>query len=366
MEFYERIPLDLLGYRPVQAVLIVASAFVAARLVDRILASILLRWARRTRTLLDDEVIALLHGPLIKTVVLIGLAIAAHRLALPQGVADFTARALQTIALFVWMAFAFRLSGVLIGSASRQEGRFRTIDERTFPLFSNLAKVVIVAAAVYLLIVAWDVDATGWIASAGIVGLAVSFAAQDTLANLFAGVFIIADAPYRVGDYILLEGGDRGKVINIGLRSTRILTRDDIELTIPNSVMGKARIRNETAGPSPRRRVRVPVGVAYGSDLERVRAVLLEVAAGVEAICDDPEPRVRFRAFGDSGVSVELLAWVPEPVMRGRAVDELITGIYARFREAGIEIPYPKRDLYIREMPGRASDAPAGDPPSGG
>ena len=353
MEPFESLSLDICENRPVEVLLIVAGSFLAARVAGWVVSRLLLGWARRTRTLLDDEVVGLLHGPLIKTIVLVGLGIAAHRLDMPDGIGAFTARALQTIALFVWVAFAFRLSGVLLGSASREERRFRTIDETTFPLFSNLAKVLIVGAAAYIFIVAWDVDATGWIASAGIVGLAVSFAAQDTLANLFAGVFIIADAPYRVGDFIVLESGERGRVINIGLRSTRILTRDDIELTIPNSVMGKARITNETAGPSPKRRVRVPLAVAYGSDLDRVRALLMEVGAGIDGVCDDPAPRVRYRAFGESGVAVELLAWIGEPILRGRVVDALVTAIHRRLREEGIEIPYPKRDLYIREMPGR-------------
>ena len=93
---------------------------------------------------------------------------------------------------------------------------------------------------------------TAWLASAGVVGIAVGFAAKDTLANLFSGVFILADAPYKIGDYIVLDAtGMRGKVTQIGLRSTRLITRDDVEVTIPNSIMGNSQVINQSGGSTP-------------------------------------------------------------------------------------------------------------------
>ena len=196
-------------------------------------------------------------------------------------------------------------------------------------------------------------DATGWVASAGIAGIAIGFAAQDTLANLFAGVFIIADAPYQVGDMINLETGQRGKVVHIGLRSSRLLTRDDVEITIPNSVMGAATITNETRGPS-KFRIRVPVGVAYGSDIDLVERVLLGVADGEEKVEKIPEARVRFRLFGESSLDFELLCWIREPGDRGVTLHRLNSQIYHRFAEEGIQIPFPQRDLHVKQMPGAA------------
>ncbi len=179
--------------------------------------------------------------------------------------------------------------------------------------------------------------------------MAIGFAAKDTLANLFGGIFILADAPYKVGDFVVLGSGERGEVTQIGLRSTRLLTRDDVEVTVPNAVIANAKIVNESGGPWVKERVRVKVGVAYGSDIDQVREVLMAVAAENPHVEQDPEPRVRFRAFGDSGLDFELLAWVREPVLRGRVLDALNTEVYKRFAAAGIEIPYPKRDVYLHE-----------------
>jgi small-conductance mechanosensitive channel len=200
---------------------------------------------------------------------------------------------------------------------------------------------------------AWDVDMTAWLASAGVVGIAVGFAAKDTLANLFSGVFILADAPYKIGDYVVLDSGERGKVTHIGIRSTRLLTRDDVEITIPNSIMGNTRVLNESGGPHEKYRIRVSVGVAYGSDIDQVKAVLKEIAINEPQVCDDPEPRVRFLKFGASSLDIDLLCWTENPEVRGRVLDILNTTIYKRFNAEGIEIPYSKQDVYIKEMPGR-------------
>ena len=113
-------------------------------------------------------------------------------------------------------------------------------------LLKNLAIVFLILAGAYSILIAWDINVTGLVASAGIVELALSFAAQDTLSHLFACVAILADRPYRIGDFIVLDSGERGKVTQIGLRSTSLMTRDDVEVSIPNGVMGSAKIVNES------------------------------------------------------------------------------------------------------------------------
>jgi small-conductance mechanosensitive channel len=164
-------------------------------------------------------------------------------------------------------------------------------------------------------------------------------------------VFIVADAPYKLGDYIVLDSGERGEVTNIGIRSTRLLTRDDVEITVPNSIMGNAKIINETGGPYEKYRIRIKIGVAYGSNIEKVHTVLLDVADQHPDVCKDPEPRVRFRSFGNSSLDHELLCWVEMPVMRGKVTHMLNTDIYKRFIKEGIEIPFPQQDVHIRSMP---------------
>ncbi len=255
---------------------------------------------------------------------------------------------MKTIAIVIWYGFFFNVIQIVLGALSKGVGK-KKLHESMLPLFNNAFKVALLALAVYFIFLAWRIDVTAWLASAGIVGLALSFAAKDTLSNLFAGVSIVADAPYKTGDFILLDTGERGMVSHIGLRSTRILTRDDIEITIPNGIIGNSKIVNEAGGPTEKHRIRIPVGVAYGSDLDIVIATLAAVASDHAEVCKSPEPRVRFRCFGDSSLDFELLCWIDRPVNRGRMIHELNCAVYRSFQTAGIEIPFPQRDVHLRK-----------------
>lgn len=334
----------------VRSAVILAVALVAAWLADLVLTAVVGRWARRTTTDLDDRILEVLHRPVRASVVLFGLALVTYELEEAVGrtggldLSHLVLAILGTLAVGLWLVAGIRLSDLLLQAASR---RLRIVEPRTLPLFGNLGRVILVGLAVYFVFLAWRIDVTAWLASAGIIGIAVGFAARDTLANFFAGIFILTDAPYKVGDFVNLDSGERGQVTHVGIRSTRLLTRDDVEITIPNAVIAEAKIVNESAGRWELERVRVKVGVAYGSDIDRVRRTLLEVAAESDQVCREPEPRVRFRGFGDSGLEIELLCWIAEPVLRGRVLDALNTAVYKRFAQEGIEIPFPKRDVYL-------------------
>lgn len=335
-----------------QALVVVIASLLIAWIIDRYVVTTLRKLFARTRMTFDDQMLAILHGPVYSSVLLIGLALATNLLALGASYEGIVFSLLQSIALIVWTLFAIRLLQLLLKQFA-QSTRFRIIHTQTLPLFHNLIMIIVVVIAIYAIFSAWGVDMTAWLASAGIVGIAVGFAAKDTLANLFSGVFILADAPYKIGDYVVLDSGERGAITHIGIRSTRLLTRDDVEVTVPNSIMGNTKIINESGGRDPRYRIRVKVGVAYGSDIDRVEAILLEIADANELVCETPEARVRFRAFGASSLDFELLCWVNQPAQRGLATHELLGAIYKRLNAEDIEIPYSKHDLYIKEMPHR-------------
>ncbi|MBW2408500.1 MAG: mechanosensitive ion channel [Deltaproteobacteria bacterium] len=135
----------------------------------------------------------------------------------------------------------------------------------------------------------------------------------------------------------------------VGLRSTRLLTRDDIQISIPNSLMTNTKVINESA-PRPRFRVRIKVGVAYGSDVNKVEEILLSLAKGNNLVAMVPEPRVRFRTFGDSSLEFELLCWAFRPQDKGRLIHALNHQIYNAFAAAGIQIPFPQRDVHVHAL----------------
>lgn len=333
-----------------QAVAIAVVFIVVGKLADLLISRIIAKLVSRSSNQFDDNLVGLLHRPVFITFVLIGLGLATRRLDLSESPEYATLGLLRTIAIVVWYRFFGGLLKLLL--AALRSGKTDTYVHRSMlPLLNTVAKVVMFALAVYFLFLAWNINVTAWMASAGIVGLALSFAAQDTLSNLFAGVSIAADAPYKTGDFINLDSGERGMVTHIGLRSTRILTRDDIEITIPNGVIANSKIVNEAGGPSPVHRIRIPIGVAYGSDIDQVMKVLSDIAVTHAEVCNTPEPRVRFRKFGDSSLDFELLCWISKPVNRGRLIHEINCAIYKSFATENISIPFPQRDLHVRSMP---------------
>ena len=338
------------NYPLLSALLIAAIFLIAAVLVRLVFIRSIGRFAENTETELDDRVIEQLKRPVFNVVFLFGLTLSAQAAQLPAG-GETVNHILWSLIILTLMRNAFFVCGELLAALSRNTNRFPMVEARTIPLFDLLAKLMIMLIGSYALLMVWGINPVGWLASAGIVGIAVGFAAQDTIANLFAGFFILIDSPYKLRDYVNLDSGERGMVTHIGMRSTRLLTRDDVEITVPNSVMGNAKIINESGGPDEKMRIRIKVGVAYGSDVHEVERVLENVARAHEEVCDNPSPRVRMRGFGDFSLDFEMLGWIRRPEDRGRISHELYKNVYDALNANHMEIPFPKHDLYIKQMP---------------
>ena len=346
----------LAEYGLVTDALISLSVTLVGLLVTRFLLKRLpARWVEQNRRARTRHLVGMGRLPILTSILLVGTT-QLSALFLPSGLHATLSSIFLTLATLLWGQFVYRASQFLLKSISLQTPEEGVIRPQTLPLLENVAAVLNVLVVVYLIFLVWNIDMTAWLASAGIVGIAVGFAAKDTIANLLSGVFILADSPYKIGDYIVIDTGERGKVTHIGLRSTRLLTRDDLEINIPNAIIANGKIINESSGRHVKSRVRVAVSVAYGSDLEQVKSLLLQVAEQEPQICQDPEPRVRFRTFGASGLDLELLVWIADPEIRGRVVDALNTAIYNCFNTQKIEIPYTKQDLYIKELPRMGGD----------
>jgi small-conductance mechanosensitive channel len=306
------------------------------------------RAAGKTQTDLDDRLIRLLTAPLLQTTVIVSLIFAVKALNLSEASGQFLGRLLVSLLVIFWARAWFKATHLALDFLSGDERRFEIFQPRTTPLFEMGIKLLLLGVFAYLLMGVWGIDGTAWLASAGILGIAIGFAAKDTLANLISGVSIVADAPYKIGDYIVLDTGERGIVSSLGMRSTRLVTRDDVEISIPNAVIGNAKITNESGGPWVKQRIRIPLGVAYGSDTEKVVEILEQVAKDNPEMIDQPAPRVRMRGFGDSSLDFELMGWINLPELRGLVRHQILMEIDRRFRQEGIEIPFPQRDVHMR------------------
>lgn len=326
--------------------LILTGFSLLAGLVNAIIGRVFIRLAGITRIRLDDAILKAIHRPIWISILLIG-AISGIRWISPPAVWTTVSEALlKSLMGILWALAVNRIIVRIVDdwmnywrSKGRQGGEI-------IGLGGNIARMLLLVGALFFLLAVWKINITPLLASAGIAGVAVALAAKETLSNFFGGVSILLDQPYKVGDYIVLDSDERGEVIDIGLRSTRILTRDDVLISIPNAIITNTKIVNESA-PEPRFRVRIKIGVAYGSDIDEVEEVLLSLARENQLVTPEPDPRVRFRQFGDSSLDFELLCWAHRPHDKGRLVHELNRSIYKAFNSRGIAIPFPQRDVHL-------------------
>ena len=225
------------------------------------------------------------------------------------------------------------------------------IDNIVFDLLNRFSGAIIYAVAVVLALDVLGINVMPFVAGAGILGVAVGFAAKDTLSNLIAGVLLIIDRPFEMGDRIEVWSAPTGTaswgdVIDIGLRATKIKTTDNIIIVIPNNEIMKRDIVNYTL-ISSNIRVRINIGVAYDTDIERAKASILKVADQTEWVLKLPAPKVVVRNFGESSVDLQLRVWIADARQRMNTISFITDGIKSAFDKDGIEIPFPKRDIHI-------------------
>jgi small-conductance mechanosensitive channel len=184
---------------------------------------------------------------------------------------------------------------------------------------------------------------------AGALGVGIGFGLQNIVSNFVSGLIILAERPIQIGDRVDLGNDTVGKVVKIGARATHVLTNDNILVIVPNSEFVSNRVTNWTH-VDPRVRLRLAVGVGYSSDPHVVQKLLLEIAAANPNVLKDPAPTVVFKQFGDSSLNFELRVWATDMAHRPGNLESLLNfAIWDKFKQAGIEIPFPQRDVHIKE-----------------
>ena len=328
---------------------IVFTFWLLAYAIRRYGVSLIQRLASKTENSLDDDIINCLRPPLFTIVVWFGVIIATQSAGFEYPLLKYLPNIALTLIVLSVLRASLKISSRLITAAARDDNRFINLDIRTEPLAIISSKIILLLIGCYIALITWGINPVGLLASAGIVGIAVGFAAKDTLSNLFSGVFILVDRPYKLGDMVNLDNGERGMVTHIGIRSTRILTRDDIEITIPNGLIGNEKVINESGGSHQKMRIRIRLQCAYESDLDHVVDVLMATAEAEEGLCQYPAPRVRIKEFAESGINLQVQAWIDRPQDRGRIMHSAFIAIHKAFKEEGIEIPYAKREIHLTQ-----------------
>jgi small-conductance mechanosensitive channel len=264
----------------------------------------------------------------------------------PQQYVPAVVSAVTTVVLFV-VAFALvYVVGRSVATNAVERGlERRNVDDTlvTIAVSATAAVVAVVAVALAATVAGFGVVLAAFATLAGALALAVGFAAQDLIANFVAGVFIIQDEPFTVGDWIEWNGND-GVVREVQLRVTKLDTFDNELVTVPNSDLANAAVVNNVA--NDRRRVSVDFGIGYDDDVERAREAIVDEGARIDAVLDDPEPSAPVTQLGDSAVVLSGRVWIrPDESSYGAVRSEFVEAVKGRFDADGLDMPYPNTEL---------------------
>ena len=256
--------------------------------------------------------------------------------------------ALQVLVILVALYAVVKLLNRIVGhSIHRATG----LDATQQLLGQKLASVAILIAAFFIGIDLIGIDLTALAVFSGAFGLAVGFGLQKTFGNLIAGIILLMDRSIKPGDVIVV-GESFGNVTKIGVRAVSIVTRDGKEHLIPNENLMTQEVENWSYS-SRDVRVHIPVGVAYDCDLPLAQKLMIQAASESGRVMQNRPPKVWLTAFGESSVDHEILIWISDPEQGvGSVRSEILNRVWELFRENGIDLPFPQRDLHIKDWPG--------------
>lgn len=322
-------------------------AFVVLLIVKKILFSLLTKWAASTSWDIDNIIIDALKKPIFFVVLAIAILIASQYTSLSE---KWHLLITKTVNVIIIFAITLGVANI-VGALLQKYVKSANIPLAPTGLTYIIIKGLFVLIGVLIILNYVGISIAPILTTLGVGGLAVALALQDTLSNLFAGMQILIERSVRVGDFVKIEEGIEGYVEDITWRTTRIRMLPNNIVIVPNSKMAQSMITNFYL-PVPHMALRIPVSVSYGSDPQHVENVILDEVkkstSTIQELIVDPEPVVRFMpGFGDSSLDFTLIVYVKEYADQFPVQSALRKRIFNRFKEEGIEIPFPQRVIHI-------------------
>jgi MscS family membrane protein len=330
----------------VSLLFVLAGYLIGTWLIRRVLP----RLARRTPTEFDDQFLEVSGGVVRWLVVLITLYFATNRLTFASAeLKAFLTDAYFVVALFLVVRIVFKLIDLAdeLGRQRAAEAGREGELEPLIVLLTRVGRVMVIILGLIGLLSYFGVNVTGFATVLGLSGLAISLAAQDTIADAIAGFIVLVDQPFRIGDRIEIQGeGTWGDVVDIGLRTTRIRTRDNRMVIVPNSTISKNQVINYSY-PDPRYRIQTHVGIGYGTDIEVARQLLVDTVRRIEGVLHDKPVDALYIEMGDSAMVFRVRWWIESYVDTRRMFDRVHTALQHALDEAGIECPFPTQTVNL-------------------
>jgi MscS family membrane protein len=324
--------------------------FFSIRVSLFIIEKIILRLTKKTKTDLDDKLLHRSSKPISILALLISIKLTLNELALSEMVLYIVNGLIYTLIVIFLAILTYVVVDVLVisGLKALAKKTKSNLDDSIITLFHSVLNIALIVISLLYILELWGIKVTPLLAGLGVAGLAVALALQPILSNIFSGASMIMDQSVKSKDLVYLEDGTKGKVERIGLRSTRIKTFDNELIIIPNNKLADSTIQN-VALPEPKTRVVIPFGVAYGSNVKKVKEVVLKEIKTIKNRSKDEDMIIRFMLMADSSINFNAYFYVDSFEHRADAIDEANTKIYDALSKAGIEIPFPQMDVNLKK-----------------
>ena len=328
--------------------------FIGAKLTYFLLTHLVARWTKKTATQLDDIILSKIKTPIFYLILLAGAATALNFLPLSSLARGISSKILLSIVIAIscYLASSFVNLFIRAWFTKRKTVMGKTKWLELIIISRKILNFIIFILLLILILNLWGVKVTSLVASLGIAGFVVGFALRDIFANIFGGIALIADKSFKIGDFIKIESGEIGEIIDIGLRSTRIKSFDEgNEIIIPNNNLVTTKITNY-GRPAINLKMVIKIGVAYGSDIKKTKQILLDCAKKIEGILKDPSPRVYFMEMADFSLNFRVVFWIRNYKDRFEIQDKIISLAYEKLQAQGVKIPFPTRTIHIEKDSG--------------
>ncbi len=335
-----------LNNKYIVSLLIVAAVAVLGKLVLFIFSQYLERFASKTKNKFDDLVFHHTKKPLLYLLIAYGIKLALLNLGINGAVDKIINSIMAAVFLFVILrGIDIAVETWAITFSKRTKTK---VDDVLLPLLHKVTKVLFVVIGLMWVLKIWQIDITPYLAGVGISGIVLGLALQDSLKNIFGGISLLLDKTYQVGDKVQLESGEVGTIYDIGLRSTKIVNFDNEVMYIPNGYLANSRVLNY-ARPDPKVRTNVAFSVEYGSDVEKVRKMVMKIITEMDGIMAEPAPSIQFIEMGEFALKFKAYFWVDRWSEAYAKKLEATEKIYNGLGKAKIGIPFPTQTVYLKK-----------------
>ncbi len=332
-----------------RALIIIVIVFIVLKIVIFVIEKVILKATIKTKTELDNKILEKTSKPFSFIIFLIGLRIAINELSFSVEILGIISKLIYSGIVLLVGYLAYSITDLLIsfGWGKISSNAKTKIDKSLSSLIHSVLRIIWVVFVLLYILNLWGIEIGPFLAGLGIGGIAIAFAMQESLSNIFGGVSIILDKTVKVGDVVSLDKETSGTILKVGLRSTKIKTFDNEVIIIPNAVLSQSRIQN-LAQPEPKSRVVVPFGVSYGADINKVKKIVLNEIKKIKNISNNPLPVIRFLEMADSSLNFKVYFFIDSFEYRLDAIDEANTRIYNILNKNNIEIPFPQMDVNLK------------------